>query len=75
MQEREADRIGAAILFLTAYDPQQALGLFDKLARLEAGTQERLLDSHDSAAARKHAIAGVIAELRRRESAREPERR
>jgi predicted Zn-dependent protease len=75
MQEREADRLGAAILFLTAYDPQQALGLFDKLARLEAGTQERMLDSHDSAAARKRAIAGVIAELRRRESSREIGRR
>lgn len=75
MQEREADRIGAAILFLTSYDPQRALGLFDKLARLEIGAQAPVLDSHDPAAARKRAIAGVIAELRQRESARASERR
>lgn len=75
MQEREADRIGAAILFVTGYDPQRALGIFDKLARLEARAKAPVLDSHDSAAARKRAIAGVIAELRQRESARDPERR
>ncbi|MGA7986696.1 MAG: M48 family metalloprotease [Burkholderiales bacterium] len=75
MQEREADRIGAAILFVTGYDPQRALGLFDKLAQLEARAQAPVLDSHDTAAVRKQAVASVIAELRRRESAREPERR
>jgi predicted Zn-dependent protease len=75
MQEREADRIGAAILFVTGYDPERALDLFEKLEQVEAGAEAPLLDSHDSAAARKQAVASVIAELRRRESARHPERR
>jgi predicted Zn-dependent protease len=75
VQEREADTIGAAILFVTGYDLQRALGLFDKLERLEAGAQAPLPDSHDSAVARKQAVAGVIEELRRRESGRELERR
>jgi len=75
MQEREADRIGAAILFVTGYDPERALDLFEKLEQVEAGAEAPLLDSHESAAARKQAVASVIAELRRRESARAPERR
>ena len=75
LQEREADTIGAAILFVTGYDPQRALGLFDKLAQLEARAQAPLLDSHDAAAVRKQAVADVIEELRRRESGRELERR
>jgi len=75
MQEREADRIGAAILYLTPYDPQRALGLFDKLALLETPAQGPLFDSHDTAAARKRAVAGVIAELRRRQAARGAESR
>ncbi len=74
-QEREADSIGAAILFVTDYDPQRALGLFDKLEQLESGAQAPLSDSHDTAATRKQAVASVIAELRRRESGREPQRR
>ena len=56
LQEREADTIGAAILFVTGYDLQRALGLFDKLEQLETGAQAPLLDSHDSAAERKHAM-------------------
>ena len=75
LQEREADRIGAAILFVTPYDPQRALGLFDKLARLEPRADAKVPDTHDSAAARKRAVAGVIAELRQRESERNLERR
>jgi predicted Zn-dependent protease len=75
MQEREADRIGAAILFVTGYDPERALDLFEKLEQVEAGAEAPLLDSHESAAARKQVVASVIAELRRRESARAPERR
>ena len=75
VHEREADTIGATILFVTSYDPQRALGLFDKLEQLEGGADAPLLDSHDSAAVRKQAIASVIAELRRRGSGRELERR
>jgi predicted Zn-dependent protease len=75
LQEREADRIGAAILFVTGYDPQRALGIFDKLAQLETGVQAPSLDLHDTAAARKQAVASVIAELRRRDSGRELKRR
>ena len=77
MQEREADTIGAAILilFVTGYDPQRALGLFDKLAQLEARADGPALDPHDTAAARKRAVAGVIADLRQRAATRGPERR
>lgn len=60
---READTVGAAIFFATGYDSQRALGLFDKLAELEAGEDGRAPDSHDAARVRKQAVAGVIAEL------------
>jgi predicted Zn-dependent protease len=63
LQEREADRIGAAILYASGFDAERALGLFDKLGRLEAREDARAPDSHDSAAARKQTVSGVIAEL------------
>ena len=75
MQEREADTIGAAILFVTGYDPQRALGLFDKLAQLEPRADGPALDPHDTAAARKRAVAGVIADLRQRQADLGPKRR
>jgi len=70
LQEREADRIGAAIFFATGYDAQRALGLFDKLAELETGEDVRGPDSHDAARERKQAVAGVIAELQRSHAGR-----
>jgi len=75
LQEREADTIGAAILFVTGYDPERALGLFDKLGPLETRADEPALDPHDTAAARKRVVAGVIAELRQRQAARGTEQR
>ncbi|MCJ7837994.1 MAG: M48 family metalloprotease [Burkholderiales bacterium] len=65
LQEREADRIGAAILFAAGYDGQRALRVFDKLAALEGGETERAPDSHDIAAARKQAVSEVLADLQR----------
>lgn len=73
LQEREADRAGAAIFFAAGYDAQRALKLFDKLAELESREERRgrrLTDSHDSAAVRRQAIAAVIAELRQRQERR-----
>jgi predicted Zn-dependent protease len=61
LQEREADRIGAGILFASGYDAQRALGLFDKLAALEA---DETADSHDPAATRKETVATVLSSLR-----------
>ena len=63
VQEREADRIGATILFASGYDFRQALGLFDKLEQLETGAEESGTHVHDAAAVRKRSVAGVIAEL------------
>ncbi len=63
LQEREADRLGAAIFFAAGYDAERALGVFDKLAQLEARGAGQDPDSHDAASARKQAVAGVIAEL------------
>lgn len=63
LQEREADRIGAAILYASGYDPQRALALFDKLEQLEAGAAGLGPDVHDTAGVRKSLVAGVIAEL------------
>ena len=65
LQEREADTVGAAILFASGYDPQRALGLFDKLAELETPEDKLVPDVHDAARVRKRAISGVIAELKR----------
>jgi predicted Zn-dependent protease len=71
-QEREADRVGAAIFFAAGYDAQRALVLFDKLAQMESGEERRNPGSHDSAEARKQAIVQVIAELQRLHAARSP---
>jgi len=63
LQEREADSVGAAILFASGYDPLRALGLFDKLSLLEDGEGGRDQTSHDAARDRRQAVARVIAEL------------
>jgi predicted Zn-dependent protease len=70
LQEREADAIGATIFFVTGFDAARALGLFDKLADLEAREDAQTADSHDAAAQRKRAVAGVIADLQRLHSRR-----
>ena len=71
LQEREADHLGAAIFFAAGYDAQRALALFDKLARLESDEARRNpAGSHDSAEARKLAIAQVFVELQRRHAGR-----
>ena len=67
--------VGAAILFASGYDARRVLVLFDKLARLEAGEDERAADSHDAATVRKQAVAGVIAELEQLGARRGPEPR
>jgi predicted Zn-dependent protease len=60
LQEREADRIGAGILFASNYDPQSALALFDKLGQREVRWEA---DTHDAAAQRKQWIASVLVQL------------
>jgi len=68
LQEREADQLGAAIFFATGYDAARAIGVFDKLAQLEARADGQAPDSHDSATLRKQAVAEVIADLTQRQS-------
>ena len=75
LQEREADRLGAAIFFATGYDAERALAVYDKLAYLEAREDGRDPDSHDAANARKQAVAGVIAELQGFDARRDPQPR
>ena len=75
LQEREADSVGAAILFASGYDPLRALGLFDKLSLLEDGEGGRDQTSHDAASDRRQAVAGVIAELQQLQARRGPARR
>ncbi len=70
LQEREADRIGAAIFFATGYDSPRALGVFDKLSAQESRDDGRAPDSHDAALVRKRAIAREIAELQRLHASR-----
>jgi predicted Zn-dependent protease len=69
LQEREADRIGAAILFASAYDAQRAMALFDKLALRET---RREPDTHDPAAERRRSVAAVLAQLREATAAIRP---
>ena len=71
-QEREADLIGAAILFASGYDTQRALRLFDKVAELEALGSGRAADTHDPAGLRKQSVAAVIAELEKLHARRGP---
>lgn len=71
VQEREADTIGAAILFVSGFDPQRALKLFEKLALVETRVETRgegpsREDTHDAASVRRKAVAEVFAELRQR---------
>ncbi len=61
LQEREADSIGAAIFHAAGYDPQRALQLFDKLAKLEKDGFES--PTHDSAIARRESLAAAFARL------------
>ena len=75
LQEREADTVGAAILFATGYDPQRALGVFDKLAALERREDGQAPDSHDAATVRKQAVAEVFAELQGFHARRDPKPR
>jgi predicted Zn-dependent protease len=63
LQEREADRLGAEILLSTGYDPQRALGVFDKLAAMERHERAQAESSHDAALERKLAVARVLADL------------
>lgn len=74
LQEREADTLGAVILFASGYDPHRALQLFDKLAEHETRANGDATNSHDSAGARKQAVAAVIAQQRdlRARRGREP---
>lgn len=72
LQEREADTIGAAILFASGYDSQRALRLFDKLGQLETRAEWPGTDVHDAAGVRKQAVAGVIAELQQFHARRSP---
>lgn len=63
LQEREADSLGAAIFFASGFDTQRGLGVFDKLAARETRAEGSPADSHDSAGARRRAVAAVFAEL------------
>lgn len=62
LQEREADRLGAAILFATGHDTQRATQVFAKLAATEAPNDDAA-DSHDSAARRRQAVLAVLEDL------------
>ena len=75
LQEREADKLGAAIFFATGYDSKRALGVFDKLAELERreGGADPDSDSHDAAMVRKQAVAAVLDDLQRFQASRNPE--
>ncbi len=74
LQEREADTLGAAIFFVTGYDSQRALRVFDKLAQLESRENgpNPDPDSHDAAMVRKQAVSAVLADLRRFDASRNP---
>lgn len=65
LQEREADRLGAAIFFASGYDSQRALALFDKLAELETREAGKATDTHDAALVRKLAVSRVLTELQK----------
>ena len=64
LQEREADRLGAAIFFAAGYDARRALTLFDKLARLESDADSLNTGSHDAAQVRKQAVAAALSAIR-----------
>lgn len=72
LQEREADALGAAIVFAAGYDTGRALSVFDKLAELESRAQGQEPDSHDAASVRKQAVSKAIAELQQLHARRNP---
>lgn len=78
LQEREADSLGAVILYASGYNPQRALLLFDKLAALEPqekGGAPQAADTHDSARLRKKSVEAVIVEMQALDARRKAERR
>ena len=72
LQEREADRIGAAILFASAYDARRALTLFDKLAAVEERGAREAMGTHDAAMTRKQCVSAVLADLLNAAARRNP---
>jgi predicted Zn-dependent protease len=72
LQEREADAVGAAIFFASGFDTERALGLFDKLAKMEILEHGRVTDAHDAAGVRQQAVSAVFAELRQLHAGRDP---
>jgi len=65
LQEREADTIGAAILFTTGYNPQRAMKVFDKLADAESVERDPEACVYETASVRKQSVAAVIAALQK----------
>ncbi len=65
LQEREADAIGAAVLYASGYDAGRALEVFDKLSRLESAADGTEHSTHDTAAVRRQAFSKVLEGLRR----------
>lgn len=63
--ESEADRLGIELAALAGYDPQAAVTLWDKMARLGGATPLPFLSTHPAPAHRRETLSAMIPEMRR----------
>ena len=62
--ESEADRIGIELAALAGYDPEAAVTLWDKMARVGGGISVPFLSTHPSPAYRRETLSGLVPEMR-----------
>ena len=62
LQEKEADRIGLAIMARAGYDPHEALSFWERMEKLESGAPPEFLSTHPATTERIKEIQAEIPE-------------
>jgi len=62
LQEKEADRIGLAIMARAGYDPHEALNFWERMEKIETGAMPEFLSTHPATAERIKEIKAEIPE-------------
>ncbi len=63
--ESEADRLGIELAALAGYDPEAAVSLWDKMAKVGAATPVAFLSTHPAPAYRRETLSGMVPQMRR----------
>ena len=62
--ESEADRLGIELAALAGYDPEAAVTLWDKMAKVGGGISVPFLSTHPAPAYRQETLSGLVPEMR-----------